>query len=93
MRVDRLDAQRRTAADAVAEAARALREAEQADTAARTARDSAVAEAALQQASRDARDLQDLIADLASARLGLQQAHAGRLRHEFRTSEHVPNIL
>jgi exonuclease SbcC len=75
---DRLDAQRRTAADAVTEAAQALQEAEQADTAARTARDSAVAEAALQQASRDARDLQDLIADLASARLGLEQAHAGR---------------
>jgi DNA repair protein SbcC/Rad50 len=75
---NRLDAQRRTAADAVTEAAHALQEAEQTDTAARTARDSAVAEAALQQASRDARDLQDLIADLASARLGLEQAHAGR---------------
>ena len=75
---NRLDEQRRTAADAVTEAVRALREAEQADTAARTARDSAVAEAALQQASRDVRDLQDLIADLASARLGLEQAHSGR---------------
>ena len=75
---NRLDEQRRTAADAVTEAARALREAEQADTAARTARDSAVAEAALQQASRDVRDLQDLIADLESARLGLERAHSGR---------------
>lgn len=74
----RLDEQRRTAADAVAEAARALQAAEQADTAARTARDSAVAETALQQASRDVRDLQDLIADLASARLGLEQAHSER---------------
>ena len=75
---NRLDEQRQTAADAVTEAARALREAEQADTAARTARDSAVAEAALQQASRDVRDLQDLIADLESARLGLERAHSGR---------------
>ena len=75
---NRLDEQHRTAADAVMEAARTLREAEQADTAARAARDSAVAEAALQQASRDVRDLQDLIADLASARLGLEQAHLGR---------------
>jgi DNA repair protein SbcC/Rad50 len=74
----RLDEQRRTAADAVTEAVRTLREAEQADTAARTARDSAVAEAALQQASRDVRDLQDLIADLASARAVLLRAHLGR---------------
>jgi DNA repair protein SbcC/Rad50 len=75
---DQLDAQRRAAADAVAEATGALREAEQADIAARTTRDSAVAEAALQQASRDARDLQDLIADLTAVRLGLEQARAGR---------------
>ena len=75
---NRLDEQRRTAADAVTQAARALRQAEQADTAARTARDAAVAEAALQQASRDVRDLQDLIASLESARLGLEQAHLGR---------------
>jgi len=75
---NQLDEQRRAAADAVTEAARALREAEQADTAARTARDSAVAEAALQQATRDVRDLQDLIADLGSARLGLERAHSGR---------------
>jgi len=75
---NRLDEQRRTAADAVTEAARALREAEQADTAARTARDSAVAEAALQQASRDVRDLHDLITDLGSARLGRERAHSGR---------------
>jgi len=75
---NRLDEQRRTAADAVTKAARALREAEQADTTARTARDSAVAEATLQQASRDVRDLQDLIADLGSARLGLDQARSGR---------------
>jgi DNA repair protein SbcC/Rad50 len=75
---NRLDEQRRTTADAVTEAARALREAEHADAAARTARDSAVAEAALQQASRDVRDLQDLIADLESARLGLKRAHSAR---------------
>jgi DNA repair protein SbcC/Rad50 len=75
---NRLDDQRRTAADAVTEATRALRETEQADTVARSARDSAVAEAALQQASRDVHDLHDLIAHLASARLGLQQAHSGR---------------
>ena len=75
---NRLDEQRRAAADAVTEAARALREAEQADTAARTARDSAVADAALQQATRDVRDLQDLIADLESARLVLERAHSGR---------------
>ena len=75
---NRLDEQRRTAADAVTQAARALRQAEQADTAARTARDAAVAEAALQQASRDVRDLQDLIASLESARLGLEQAYLGR---------------
>jgi DNA repair protein SbcC/Rad50 len=75
---NRLDEQRRAAADAVTQAAQALREAEQADTVARTARDSAVAEGALQQASRDVRDLQDLIADLASARLGHQQAHSER---------------
>ncbi len=75
---NRLDEQRQAAADAVTEAARALREAEQADVAARTARDSAVAEAALQQATRDVRDLQDLIADLESTRLGLEQAHSGR---------------
>jgi len=75
---DQLDEQRQAAADALADAARALREAEEADTAARAARDSAVAEAALQQASRDVRDLQDLITDLASARLGLEQARSGR---------------
>ena len=75
---NQLDEQRRAAADAVTEAARALQEAEQADAAARTTRDSAVAEAALQQASRDVRDLQDLIADLGSARLGLERAHSGR---------------
>jgi exonuclease SbcC len=75
---NRLDEQRRTVADAVTEAARILREVEQADTAARAARDSAVAEAALQQASRDVRDLQDLIADLKSARLGLERAHSAR---------------
>ena len=75
---DQLDEQRQTAADALADAVQALREAEQADAAARAARDSAVAEAALQQASRDVRDLQDLITDLASARLGLEQARSGR---------------
>ena len=75
---NRLDEQRQAAADALTEAARALRDAEQADTAARTARDSAVAEAALQQATRDVRDLQDLIAELESARLGLERAHSGR---------------
>jgi exonuclease SbcC len=74
----RLDEQHRTAADAVTKAVWALREAEHADTVARTARDSAVAEAALQQASRDVRDLQDLIADLESARLGLERARSGR---------------
>ena len=75
---NRLDEQRRTAADAVTSASRALREAEQADTAARTARDSAVAEAVLQQASRDLRDLHDLIAGLEAARLGLERAHSRR---------------
>jgi exonuclease SbcC len=75
---NRLDEQRQAAADALTGAAQALREAEQADTAARTARDSAVAEAALQQATRDVRDLQDLIAELESARLGLERAHSGR---------------
>ena len=75
---NQLDEQRRAAADAVTEAARALQEAEQADAAARAARDSAVAEAPLQQASRDLRDLQDLIADLGSARRGLERAHSGR---------------
>jgi exonuclease SbcC len=74
----RLDEQRRTAADAVTAAARALQGAEQADTAARTARDAAVGEAALQQASRDVRDLHDLIAELESARLGLERTHSGR---------------
>jgi exonuclease SbcC len=74
----RLDEQRQAAADALTEAAQGLREAEQADTAARAARDSAVPEAALQQASRDVRDLQDLAADLGSARLGLQRARSGR---------------
>ncbi len=75
---NRLDEQRRTAADALTKAAQALRAAEQADTAARAARDSAVAEAALQQASRDVRDLRDLSSDLESARLGLEQARSGR---------------
>ncbi|MGH3191436.1 MAG: AAA family ATPase [Streptosporangiaceae bacterium] len=74
----RLDQQRRAAADAVTAAERALREAEQADTAARGARDSAAAEAALQHASRDVRDLHDLIAELESARLGLERAHSGQ---------------
>ena len=82
---NRLDEQRRTAADAVTKAAQALREAEQADTAARTARDSAVAEAVLQQASRDVRDLHDLITDLGSARLGRERARFGAIGRRHRT--------
>jgi len=78
--VDRLDARRRAAADALRQAAAALQAAEQDEGEARTARDRAVAPGALEQALAELRGLAELIADRAPARGQLRQARDQRAR-------------
>jgi DNA repair protein SbcC/Rad50 len=78
--VDRLDARRRAAADALRQAAAALQAAEQDEGEARAARDRAVAPGALEQALAELRGLAELIADRAPARGRLRQARDQRAR-------------
>ena len=81
-----LDERRQAAVIAVAEAARVLAAAEAADAAVREARDAAVPEVALERASRDLNELQELIADLDTARRDVEQARAGRALAETELS-------
>ena len=78
--VDRLDARLRAAADAVAQAAAALRAAEQQDGAARVARDAAVAPGALDRALGELRGLDEITAGRVPARARRQQARDQRAR-------------
>src|SRR5215472_15052339 len=78
--VGRLDARRRAAADAVAQASAALQAAEQADSDARAARDRAVAPGALEQALGELGGLDELTAGRAPARARRQQARDQRAR-------------
>ena len=76
--VDRLDARRRAAAGALAQASAALQAAEQANSDARAARDRAAALGALEQVLGELRGLAELIAGRAPARARLRQARARR---------------
>ena len=76
--VDRLDARRQAAADALRQASAALHAAEQEDGEARAARDRAVAPGALEQALGELRGLEELTAGRAPARAGLRQARDRR---------------
>src|SRR5215472_11195811 len=77
---ERLDAGRRAAADAVAQASAALQAAEQADSDARAARDRAVAPGALEQALGELGGLDELTAGRVPARARRQQARDQRAR-------------
>ncbi|HUN37402.1 MAG TPA: SMC family ATPase [Trebonia sp.] len=76
--VTAIDERQRAAAEAVAQVARGLADAEQAEEAARAARAKAVPVAALAQASRDLHDLRGLRADLAGARAAAGAARTAR---------------
>jgi len=76
--VDRLDARRRAAAGALAQASAALQAAEQADSDARAARDRAAAPGTLEQALGELRGLEELTAGRAPARARLRQARDRR---------------
>ena len=76
--VDRLDARRRAAAGALAQASAALQTAEQHDSEARAARDRAAAPGTLEQALGELRGLEELTAGRAPARARLRQARDRR---------------
>ena len=85
--VDRLDARRRAAAEALAQASAALQAAEQQDSDSRTARDRAAAPGALEQARGELRGLEELIAGRAPARARLLQARDRRARADTALQE------
>jgi DNA repair protein SbcC/Rad50 len=85
--VDRLDAGRRAAAEALAQASAALQAAEQQDSDTRAARDRAAAPGALEQARGELRGLEELIAGRAPARARLQQARDRRAQADTALQE------